>query len=61
MRTLADLIKFNLAHCPQEMKYFGQEVFDLAEQTTGLGDPVYLDARALSGEDTVAGHRQGNR
>src|SRR5437899_189340 len=43
----ADLIKFNLAHCPQEMKYFGQEVFDLAEQTTGLGDPVYLDARAL--------------
>src|SRR5207302_5509787 len=48
----ADLIKFNLAHCPQEMKYFGQEVFDLAEQTTGLGDPVYLDARALCLEKT---------
>ena len=52
MRTLADLIKFNLAHCQQEMKYFGQEVFDLAEQTTGLGDPVYLDARALCLEKT---------
>ena len=48
----ADLIKFNLAHCQQEMKYFGQEVFDLAEQTTGLGDPVYLDARALCLEKT---------
>jgi amidase len=52
MRTLADLIEFNLAHCEQEMKFFGQEVFDLAEQTTGLDDPVYLDARALCVEKT---------
>lgn len=52
MRTLADLIEFNLAHCEQEMKYFGQEVFDLAETTTGLDDPAYVEARALCLEKT---------
>ncbi len=34
------------------MKYFGQELFELAEATTGLNDPVYLDARALCLEKT---------
>ena len=48
MRTLADLIDFNSAHCAEEMRYFGQELFELAEETSGdLNDPVYLDARAL--------------
>jgi amidase len=48
MHTLADLIDFNLAHCDEEMHYFGQEVFDLAEATGGdLTAPEYLDARAL--------------
>jgi amidase len=47
MQTLADLIAFNIAHCPEEMKYFGQEVFELAQQTSGnLNDPAYLSARA---------------
>jgi amidase len=47
MHTLADLIAFNIAHCPEEMKYFGQEVFELAQQTSGnLNDPAYLSARA---------------
>jgi amidase len=46
MRTLADLIAFNIAHCPAEMKYFGQEIFELSEETTGnLTDPEYLAAR----------------
>jgi amidase len=46
MRTLADLIAFNIAHCEQEMKYFGQEIFELSEQTSGdLTDPIYLAAR----------------
>jgi amidase len=46
MRTLADLIAFNIAHCEEEMKYFGQEIFELSEQTSGdLTDPVYLEAR----------------
>jgi len=49
MRTLADLIAFNQAHCPEEMRYFGQEIFELAEATSGdLSDPVYLNARAES-------------
>ena len=49
MRTLADLIAFNLRHCPTEMKYFGQELFEFSESTSGdLTDPVYLAARAFS-------------
>jgi amidase len=46
MRALADLIAFNKAHCEEEMKYFGQEWFEMAQQTTDLRDPVYLAARA---------------
>ena len=49
MRTLADLIAFNRRHCPTEMKYFGQQLFDMSEMTSGdLTDPDYLDARAHS-------------
>ena len=47
MRTLADLIAFNVANCHREMAYFGQEVFEAAEATTGLSATAYLDARAL--------------
>jgi amidase len=47
MRTLADLIAFNKEHCTEEMTYFGQELFELAEATTGLSDPVYRNARKL--------------
>lgn len=48
IRTLADLIAFDLDHCPEEMKYFGQEIFELAEATSGdLTDPEYVAARAL--------------
>ena len=46
MRTLADLIAFNDAHCPQEMPFYGQEVFLLAEQSPGYpNDPAYIAAR----------------
>jgi amidase len=49
MRTLADLIEFNIENCPEEMRYFGQEIFDMAEATSGdLTDPAYLAARAES-------------
>jgi amidase len=48
IRTLADLIAFDIANCPEEMKYFGQEVFELSEATSGdLTDPEYVAARAL--------------
>ena len=47
MRTLSDLIAFNLAHCADEMQYIGQEVFEWADATNGdLTDPAYLAARA---------------
>jgi amidase len=49
MRTLADLMAFNLAHCPAEMPYYGQELFEIAESTSGnLTDPDYLAARAAA-------------
>jgi amidase len=48
LRTLADLIAFNQSHCAQEMTFFGQELFELSQATSGdLSDPAYLAARAL--------------
>ena len=47
MRTLADLIAFNNDHCAAEMTFFGQEIFEMAEETSGdLSDPEYVHARA---------------
>lgn len=46
MRTLADLIRFNEVHCKRELVYYGQEVFELAEQTMGYPtNPMYVHAR----------------
>jgi amidase len=46
MRTLADLIAFNNAHCPQELVYYDQDVFLSAEQFVGYpNDPNYIAAR----------------
>jgi amidase len=60
MRTLADLIAFNDAHCVQEMPYYDQDVFLMAEQLPGYpNDPAYIAARthartaARSGIDSV--------
>jgi amidase len=48
VRSLADVIAFNKAHGQQEMFLFGQELFDQAQKTKGLGDPAYKKARAVS-------------
>ena len=60
MNTLADLVAFNLSHCQQEMPYYDQDVFLLAEQFPGYpNDPAYIAARtharttARSGIDSV--------
>jgi amidase len=46
MRTLADLINFNTVHCRQELIYYGQEVFEAAQQTNGYPtNPMYVHAR----------------
>jgi amidase len=45
-RTLAELIAFNTAHASTELQYFGQEIFEAAEATSGdLTDPAYLATR----------------
>src|SRR6184192_3752547 len=47
MRTLADLIAFNNAHCPQELVYYGQEIFEIADQLPGYpNDSTYVAARS---------------
>ena len=46
MRTLADLIAFNIAHAASELRFFGQELFIAAQARGPLTDPTYLDARA---------------
>jgi len=46
VRTLADVIAFNDEHCADELGFFGQELFEIAEATTGLDDPAYRASRA---------------
>jgi amidase len=56
MRTLADLIEFNRANCAQEMVYYGQELFEMSEATSGdLGDPIYQLARRRAHETARRG------
>ena len=43
-KTLADLIEFNNANADVELKWFGQEIFELAESRGGIDDPDYLPA-----------------
>jgi len=47
MRSLADLIAFDREHCHEEMKFFGQEIFELAELSGNLSDMDYINARNL--------------
>jgi amidase len=47
-KTLADLIDFNNANAAKEMKWFGQEIFDLSESRGGIDDPDYAPALADS-------------
>lgn len=55
-RTLADVIAFNRAE-PREMTWFGQDLFEQAQTTAGLGDAVYLQtlqkARNLAGPEGI--------
>ncbi|GIH05566.1 amidase [Rhizocola hellebori] len=52
---LAGLIAFNRAHAAQEMPFFQQEIFELAQATTGdLTDPTYVAQRTTA--TTAARH-----
>jgi amidase len=46
MKSLADLIEFNLAHRDVEMKYFAQDFFEAAQKRGPLTDFAYLEAQA---------------
>ncbi len=47
--TLAGLIEFNRENAETELRYFGQEIFEAAEQTSGdLTDPAYVAARTAA-------------
>jgi amidase len=58
VRTLDQLIAFNVANGDREMPYFTQDIFEMAAKTKGLDDPAYKDARAkslkLAGEDGIS-------
>lgn len=47
-RTLADLIRFNEQNAEEELRWFGQELFEAAQSRTGLDDPAYAAALATS-------------
>ena len=46
VHSLADLIRFNEQHAKQELPYFGQELFHMAEAKGPLSSPEYRKARA---------------
>ena len=43
-RTLADLIAFNDQHRAQELPFFGQEIFTMAQEKGPLTDDAYMEA-----------------
>jgi amidase len=56
IKTLADAIAFNNAHADTELKFFGQEIFELAESDP-FSDADYaqalVDDRRLGGQDGI--------
>jgi len=44
-RSLTELIAFNEAHAAEEMSFFGQELFVMADKKGDLSDEAYVSAR----------------
>ncbi|HEY4270410.1 MAG TPA: amidase family protein [Candidatus Udaeobacter sp.] len=56
MRTLDDLIAFNEAQCRQELRYYGQDTFELSQQTMGYPhNPIYVAARTHATDTARSG------
>jgi amidase len=49
-RSLAELIAFNREHAAAEMPYFGQDLFETAQRSSGLQSADYQRALANSGK-----------
>jgi amidase len=45
VKNLAELIEFNMQHADREMPWFGQEVFEMAQEKGDLNSDEYLQAR----------------
>jgi len=45
-RTLADLVAWNAAHAAEELRWFGQDLFEQAVAKGPLDSPAYLEALA---------------
>jgi len=48
VHTLEDLIAFNTANHDRELKYFGQELFEQAQEKGDLSEPAYREALATA-------------
>jgi amidase len=46
LRSLEDLVRFNAAHADQELRWFGQDLFEKAVQKGPLDSPAYTAALA---------------
>ena len=55
VRSLADVVAFNRAHTDKEMRWFGQESFEEALQTTDRAayEKARVDARRLAGKEGI--------
>jgi len=57
VHSLEDLIRFNEEHRAEEMPYFGQEIFLMAQEKGPLTEPEYLEAleknRRLAGPEGI--------
>lgn len=65
VRTLAQVMDFNRRHAGDELRYFGQELFEQADMRGPLSDPVYLDTRStirrLAGVEGIDAALQAQR
>jgi amidase len=46
VKTLADIVRFDREHAAQELRYFGQELFEQAAEKGSLESPAYREALA---------------
>jgi amidase len=47
VKNLDDLVRFNRDHAAEELRYFGQDLFEQAAKKGGLDSPGYLEAAAM--------------
>jgi amidase len=65
VKNLDDLVRFNREHAAEELRYFGQELFEQAAKKGGLDSPGYIEAasmcRRLSRDEGIDPALRNNR